>query len=91
MRELAPGRRLVVDDAVYAKTPRWDDSGSSCGRSKRGCVADAPPTARQRDLFHCQLLVTHFSQADRGFAAVAIYDSTDDCLAKPGQFAGLTP
>ena len=91
MRELAPGRRLVVDDAVYAKTPRWDDSGSSCGRSKRGCVADAPPTARQHGLLHCQLLVSHFCHADRGFAAVAIYDSTDDGLAKPGQFAGLTP
>ena len=41
--------------------------------------------------FHCQLLVTHFSQADRGFAAFAIYDFTVDCLVKPGRFAGLTP
>ena len=51
MGEHAPGRRRAVDDAVHAKTPCWDDSGSSGGYSKRGCDTATRSTARQRDLF----------------------------------------
>jgi hypothetical protein len=50
-----------------------------------------PPPLGSETSLHCQLLVTHLRLADRGFAAVAINDSTDDGFVKRGRIAGLTP
>ena len=58
MRDLAPGRRPVVDGAVYATTPLWDDSGSRSGRSKRGGTQTLHSPLGSANSFHCQLLVT---------------------------------